>query len=530
MVKEHKWTLGALGVLAALGTGALVARHVGRTGQPLAPDESLHVLRYDVTWPDPAANARLRAALPEGTPACRVVGESVDSSGLITDVVRDKRTGQRHVSAVPVPGVETRRLTVSLRILRTRSTPSSYPPKSTLSPMAVSTWTRPEAQIQTQDQAVLQALRAISRDQVSRGALVERIYEYCRDSIVGDEEIGAPDAAGAVAQRRATPLGRARAMVALCRAAKVPARLVCGFSIRSENPAEVRVWVESRSGKRWVPFDPEHGHAGRLPNHYLPVRRGEAVPVWTDSGQTGPVAYSVRLAPREAGHSRARSGTAWDILDLRRLPIGMQQALIVLLLLPVGALITAVWRNLIGLQTFGTFTPALLAMSFLYADWRTGGLVLVAIFLTALAGRSLLNRLRLLMVPRLGIILTLAVLCVAGAISAFDYFGLTPSAQAVILPLVVLTMMVERFFIRSEEDGTRAAVKLLTTTVVVAACCYAALAWQYLGRLVLRYPELEFFVAAALLLLGRYSGYRLTELVRFRDLARPGPGGRDHGA
>ena len=36
-----------------------------------------------------------------------------------------------------------------------------------------------------------------------------------------------------------------------------------------------------------------------------------------------------------------------------------------------------------------------------------------------------------------------------------------------------------------------------------------------------RYPELHLFTVAALILLGRYTGYRLTELWRFRDLAGP---------
>jgi hypothetical protein len=42
---------------------------------------------------------------------------------------------------------------------------------------------------------------------------------------------------------------------------------------------------------------------------------------------------------------------------------------------------------------------------------------------------------------------------------------------------------------------------------------------EYLSQILLGYPELLLFVAAALLLIGRYTGYRLTELWRFRDMA-----------
>jgi hypothetical protein len=48
------------------------------------------------------------------------------------------------------------------------------------------------------------------------------------------------------------------------------------------------------------------------------------------------------------------------------------------------------------------------------------------------------------------------------------------------------------------------------------------LCWATVGRMLLVHPELHCFTIAALILLGRYSGYRLTELWRFRDLAGPG--------
>ena len=44
--------------------------------------------------------------------------------------------------------------------------------------------------------------------------------------------------------------------------------------------------------------------------------------------------------------------------------------------------------------------------------------------------------------------------------------------------------------------------------------------WDRLEHLIYVYPEFLLYLFAAALLLGRYSGYRLTELVRFRALAR----------
>jgi hypothetical protein len=121
-------------------------------------------------------------------------------------------------------------------------------------------------------------------------------------------------------------------------------------------------------------------------------------------------------------------------------------------------------------------------------------------------------------VPRLSIILTVVILCVVFGVSLLDYMQLTPSAQAVLLPMVILTMLIERFYVTTEEDGLMFTLQLAAGTLVVAALCYLVLSWDEVGKFVLAYPEAHFFTIAAFILLGRYAGYRITELWRFRDL------------
>ena len=55
----------------------------------------------------------------------------------------------------------------------------------------------------------------------------------------------------------------------------------------------------------------------------------------------------------------------------------------------------------------------------------------------------------------------------------------------------------------------------------MALAIYLLLSSPSLGNLLFYYPELHFFTVVALILMGRYTGYRLTELVRFRDLVHP---------
>lgn len=150
-----------------------------------------------------------------------------------------------------------------------------------------------------------------------------------------------------------------------------------------------------------------------------------------------------------------------QLFDLQRLPIGMRKVVAVILLLPFGVLMTAVFRNLVGLQTFGTFAPSLLALSFVMSDWRTGLMILIVVLAVGYIGLWAMDHMKLLMVPRIGLILTLVIMLMTLAISIFDYLTLTPSANAVLLPTVIIAMLIERIFITEVEDGVQNVLKLL---------------------------------------------------------------------
>ena len=98
------------------------------------------------------------------------------------------------------------------------------------------------------------------------------------------------------------------------------------------------------------------------------------------------------------------------------------------LILPIGALFTALVRTIIGIRTFGTFSPTLLALAFVYNDWRSGLCIFFVVIATGFISRSFLDRLKLLLVPRLGIILTMVVMLMVLSISVMNYYQPGPPA------------------------------------------------------------------------------------------------------
>jgi hypothetical protein len=71
-----------------------------------------------------------------------------------------------------------------------------------------------------------------------------------------------------------------------------------------------------------------------------------------------------------------------------------------------------------------------------------------------------------------------------------------------------------------EERGPGYAISQALGSLVIASLAYLVMRQANLQHLIFVFPELLLVLFALTLLLGRYSGYRLTELFRFRALAR----------
>jgi len=380
-------------------------------------------------------------------------------------------------------------------------------------------WLRATPEIQVHHPVVSEILTAARDGGASQSGLAQRLYQFCRAQLATEDVEAADDAATVLAEGRGTPLGCARALLALCRAAKIPARPVAGFIVTAGDDAAAHVWVEVFQEERWVPYDPVNGYEEELPSNFVPARRGDDQIVMARGVRNLRVEYDIDPLPRGVLEITAAGRSPADILDLTRLPLEMQRVLALILLMPFGALVTCLFRNIVGLRTSGTFTPTLLALCFVFADWKTGCIILVAAFLLGIVTRYLIDGLKLLILPRLSIMLTLVVFCMVFGVSALEYFRIAPETQAVLLPMAILTMLVERFYMTSQEDGARVALQHLAGTLAVGFCCYLVLCWEAVAQWILAYPEAHCFTVALLVLIGRYTGYQLLEPWRFRDLA-----------
>jgi hypothetical protein len=88
--------------------------------------------------------------------------------------------------------------------------------------------------------------------------------------------------------------------------------------------------------------------------------------------------------------------------------------------------------------------------------------------------------------------------------------------------MVILAMTIERMSLVWEEHGPAEAIQQGVGSLAVAALGFLVMSNDILNHMIFVFPEILLIILAATLLLGRYTGYRLTELWRFRATLNDG--------
>lgn len=306
-------------------------------------------------------------------------------------------------------------------------------------------------------------------------------------------------------------------------AARIPARMVHGIELkRRQRNAEMLTWLEVHDGDRWHYFDPMTGDQG-LPESFLIWWRGNEPLINVEGGNNVQVGFAVQenhLAAVEIAETKtAQKGANAIDFSLYSLPIQTQAVYSVLLMVPIGALIMVFLRNLIGIDAFGTFMPVLIALAFRETKLFWGVVLFTTLVALGLVIRFLLERLRLLLVPRLSAVLIVVVLLMLIISLVSHRFGMETGLSVALFPMVIIAMTIERMSVVWEERGATEAIRAGLGSLIVAITAYVFMGMQWLEHLIFTFPELLLVVLAIVLLVGRYTGYRLLELSRFKALA-----------
>lgn len=205
------------------------------------------------------------------------------------------------------------------------------------------------------------------------------------------------------------------------------------------------------------------------------------------------------------------------------LPIRDQNTFKLLLMIPVGALVVVVLRNLVGIRTSGTFMPILIALAFMQTTLLLGLLLFLIVVSVGLVMRSYLSHLNLLLVPRIASVLVFVIIIFAAIGIASHKLGWESGLAVTFFPMIILSWTIERMSILWEEDGPREVMIQGGGSLFTAALAYLLMINPYIEFLTFNFPELLLVLLAIIIMIGSYSGFRLLELGRFEPMTRDQP-------
>jgi len=493
---------------------SLIGYRVLRLGYPLLPTSPVRAwgLTMEIFFEPAGRNGKeieIRAGLPESRSGQTVI-EQRDLSGLLQFNLMPEGLNQIGVwSGDPEEGrVLSYRATVLLNPKRLRKPkppgPESFP-----------------------------AIIADKSDQILARRLIERY-----DSLKAPEKLKAIAATAKGIWGEPPPddndlkqwsaiqkkYGAEKAMVILLRLADFPVRKVQGFVLVESIAMQPDRWIAVWTGQKWEHIQPETGDLYSESVCLLPLMIGDTPLVSISGGKLQEVRWNLSkqtLSQWRSHFERIERSTRFlDRWSLFTVPNQFQEIFHILLLVPIGVLMISVLRNIVGFPTFGIFMPVLMALAFRSTGLSYGLGIFAGVVLIGYLLRRGIDRLRLLLVPRLSFLITFVIL-------AFTVFALIGSKLGIrefmavgLLPFVILSMTIERFFILIEESGAFQALRTAAGSAAVAAITYKIIQIDPLQLTFFVYPELLFAIMGLLLLLGNYSGYRLSEILRFKVLGK----------
>jgi hypothetical protein len=139
----------------------------------------------------------------------------------------------------------------------------------------------------------------------------------------------------------------------------------------------------------------------------------------------------------------------------------------------------------------------------------------VGIVSMGLVLRGYLSRLNLLMVARISTLIVL-VIFLTSMVSVLGYeLGFNVGLTITFFPMVIIAWTIERMSILWEEEGSREVLAQGFGSLSVALVAYLFMRTGVVGHLTFNFPEVHLVLLALILVIGQYTGYKLTELKRF---------------
>ena len=196
------------------------------------------------------------------------------------------------------------------------------------------------------------------------------------------------------------------------------------------------------------------------------------------------------------------------------------ETVILILMLPIIATIITFFRQVIGIKAFGIYTPLIITFAFWATGIKYGVAIFIAVIILGMLSRLILRPFRLLYLPRVAIMLTIVALVILGALLLGGAYRRTGLAAVSIFPILIIITLVEKFITVQIEKGNKVAVLLAVETLIISIVGFYIASSTTLIRILASYPWIVLFTLPINILLGKWTGLRLSEYIRFRKVIK----------
>jgi hypothetical protein len=180
----------------------------------------------------------------------------------------------------------------------------------------------------------------------------------------------------------------------------------------------------------------------------------------------------------------------------------------------------ALIRQVVGIKTFGVFLPSILTISLLATGLLPGIIIFIVILISGTIIRFLLQKFRLLYLPRVALLISFISLIAVGLIITASYLNIGIASELSAFPILVMIIIVERFISVQTEQGYQSALILTLETLLISIAGYFVLNSLVLQNFILQHPGFILILIVFDIILARWTGLRLVEYLRFRELRK----------
>jgi len=197
-----------------------------------------------------------------------------------------------------------------------------------------------------------------------------------------------------------------------------------------------------------------------------------------------------------------------------------QQYVLYLLIIPVIGAVISFMSQVIGMSTGGILAPVTCVFVFLFIGPAAGIATLFLTLLATIIVQKIFRRTRLLSTPKKALNLAFASLFFFGLLVLSANLHPEVALSVSILPLVMILLLSEKMVNMTSSKSVKQMVKFFVGLSIVSLIAWVLVQYRGFQVIILAYPELSLLFVLAIYLLGRWTGLRLTEYFRFRELIR----------